>query len=96
MEAKFLKSEFASISIKKAAYRYIDKFSIDINLTQDSYICTLSFDKNLTSAQQDYFLNQFKKEVLDQELREKIKLETEDVRNLILAHAFSKTNLIDE
>jgi len=31
-----------------------------------------------------------------QELREKIKLETEDVRNLILAHAFSKTNLIDE
>ena len=34
------------------------------------------------------------KELNDQILREKISQETEDVRNLILAHAFSKTNFI--
>jgi His-Xaa-Ser system protein HxsD len=36
----------------------------------------------------------FKKEVLDQDLRLKLKAETEPIRNLILAHAFSKTGLI--
>ncbi len=39
-------------------------------------------------------LENFKKEVLDQDLREKIAKETEEVRNLILAHAFSKTSII--
>ena len=34
------------------------------------------------------------KELNDQILREKISQETEGVRNLILAHAFSKTNFI--
>jgi len=31
---------------------------------------------------------------LDQDLRETLKVETEPVRNLILAHAFSKTGII--
>ena len=35
------------------------------------------------------------KELNDQILREKISKETEGVRNLILAHAFSKTNFIE-
>ena len=39
-------------------------------------------------------IDDFKKEVLDQDLREKLKVETEPVRNLILAHAFSKTGII--
>ena len=96
MEAAFIKSEFSSVAIKKAAYVYINKFSIDISIENDKYLCRLNFNESLSPAQQKYYLNEFKKEVLDQELRESIKKETEDVRNLILAHAFSKTNLIDE
>ena len=42
------------------------------------------------------YLDDFKKEVLDQDLRENIKRETEAVRNLILSHAFSKTGLIQD
>lgn len=36
------------------------------------------------------------KELNDQVLREKISQETEGVRNLLLAHAFSKTNFIKD
>ena len=38
----------------------------------------------------------FIKEVHDQDLREIIKNETEDIRNLILAKAFSKLDIKDE
>jgi len=38
-------------------------------------------------------VHDFKKEVLDQHLREKIKAETDDIRNLILSVAFSSTGL---
>jgi His-Xaa-Ser system protein HxsD len=38
-------------------------------------------------------INRFKNEVLDQDLRQTIANETVTMRNVILAHAFSKTGL---
>jgi His-Xaa-Ser system protein HxsD len=38
-------------------------------------------------------LQDFKRELIDQELRMKIKSETEAVRNLVLAYTFSRTGL---
>jgi len=38
-------------------------------------------------------LENFKRELLDQQLRKQIKEETEPVRNLILAYAFSRSTL---
>jgi His-Xaa-Ser system protein HxsD len=37
----------------------------------------------------------FRNEVLDQVLRERIRAETSDIRNLVLALAFSRTGLAD-
>jgi His-Xaa-Ser system protein HxsD len=42
----------------------------------------------------DEVVRQFFQELLDQELREQIAEETAPVRTLILAHAFSKADLI--
>ena len=56
----------------------------------------LNFDSKLTQRQCEFYVDQFKKEILDQDLRESIKRETEPVRNLVLAQAFSKTNLIKD
>jgi His-Xaa-Ser system protein HxsD len=98
-EAKTISVDFDSrvfslIAVKKAAYKYIDCFSADIGLTNDEVRCLLK----LTSPRSDEsfvsLIDDFKKEVLDQDLREKLKVETEPVRNLILAHAFSKTGII--
>lgn len=81
-------------SIKKAAYRYIDKFSIDIVHGDGVIDCLLNF----TDAEKSipYWVDEFKKEVLDQDLRQQIKIESEPVRNLILAHAFSQSALIEK
>jgi len=86
---------YSLLVLKKSAYRYINKFSINFNVKNQNVICALSFSNKYTADQCNYFADQFKKEVLDQDLRETIKNETEPVRNLILAHAFSKTGLVD-
>ena len=81
-------------SIKKAAYRFIDKFSIDINPGNGAIECILNFTDTEKSI--PFWVDEFKKEVLDQDLRQAIKAESEPVRNLILAHAFSQSALIEK
>jgi His-Xaa-Ser system protein HxsD len=94
VEIYFDKDAFSLNAIKKAAYRFIDKFSMDLKIEESKYFCTLRFNENKTENSANLILEEFRKEVLDQDLRELIKAETEDIRNLILAHAFSKTSLI--
>lgn len=85
---------FSLIAVKKAAYRYLDSFSADISLTNDEVRCLLKITSPRSDESFARLIDDFKKEVLDQDLRENLKIETEPVRNLILAHAFSKTGII--
>ncbi len=85
---------FAIDTVKKAAYRYVDKFTVDFDLSGSRLTCTLSFAEDVSGEVATKLIEEFKKEVLDQDLRERIKGETAPIRNLILAHAFSKTGLI--
>ncbi len=87
---------YSADAIKKAAYRSINRFSINISIEKNQLKCSLSFKESITEPQIKYFIDEFKKDVLDQDLRESIKKETEGVRNLILAHTFSKTGLIKD
>jgi len=93
---KFERDLYSPDCIKKAAYKYIDQFAIDIVKKEKFWEVVISFDLNTEEEEQQVFIDDFKKEVLDQDLRERIKKETESVRNLILAHAFSKTILIQD
>ena len=83
-------------AIKKAAYRSINRFAVNIIKEGNEIQCSLTFKESATEPQVKIYLDEFKKEVLDQDLRESIKKETEGVRNLILAHTFSKTGLIKD
>ena len=85
---------YSADAIKKAAYRSIARFAVNIAQEGNEFKCSLTFKDSATEQQIKTYLNEFKKEVLDQDLRESIKKETEGVRNLILAHTFSKTGLI--
>ena len=89
-------SVYSTGAIKKAAYRSINKFAINIANEGNQINCSLTFKESATESQIKSYLDEFKKEVLDQDLREIIKKETEEVRNLILAHTFSKTGLIKD
>jgi len=93
-EVRFDVSVFSLDAVKAACYRFLDKFSPSIEVREGAILCLLHFDSKISEASIAAEIENLKKEVLDQELRQKLKAETEPVRNLILAHAFSKTGLI--
>jgi His-Xaa-Ser system protein HxsD len=78
-------------AVKKAAYKYLDRFSADINVEDARINCRLTFTSSKDQRAIALIVEDFRKEVLDQDLREELKVETEAVRNLILAYAFSAT-----
>lgn len=79
-------------AVQKAAYRFIDRLTILISKESGQIVYEVSLvagrDLNLQTVVDD-----FKRELLDQQLRAQIKAETEPVRNLILALAFSRSGL---
>lgn len=96
MEAKvtFDSAVFSLDVVKTACYRFLDKCSPSIELRDGVIVCQLQFDSRFSEASIAAEIANLRKEVLDQDLRQKLKIETEPLRNLILAHAFSKTGLI--
>lgn len=96
METRLLFDEnvYSIEALKKASYRNIANYSVVIKKEDTQLECLFSFPVNTSDEKVLEYLDDFKKEVLDQDLREIIKRETEGVRNLILSHAFSKTGLI--
>lgn len=88
---------YALMAIEKAAYRFSDRFTCVIESTQGGLQVTLKPKRaDMSEETRQAALDDFQTEVLDQNLREKIKLETAPTRNLILAHAFSRTGLVGQ
>lgn len=88
---------YALMAIEKAAYRFSDRFTCQIETTQAGLQVALKPKRaDMSEETLQAALDDFKTEVLDQNLREKIKLETAPTRNLILAHAFSRTGLVSQ
>ena len=80
-------------SAQKAAYRAINHFTIDIQTSNTHLNCTLTSNAGVSDEAFHFAVQEFRKNILDEELRLKLKKETEPVRNLILGIAFSKTGL---
>ena len=80
-------------AIQRAAYRLSDRLSCDLIAEGDTLRCTLHLPPE--SGDVPSVVADFRNEVLDQTLRERIRNETQEVRNLILALAFSNTGLVD-
>src|ERR1041385_2134353 len=77
-------------ALKRAAYRFSDRVAMELLPTADGMLCRLmpvsKRDLNWQNLEAE-----FRVEVLDQELRQKIAGEPEPYRNLVLSLAFSKT-----
>jgi His-Xaa-Ser system protein HxsD len=80
-------------AIKRAAYRFSDRVSVEITEGVEGVQCHLRPLHSKTPINLDDVAGEFRNEVLDQDLRLKIAAETENYRNLILSLAFSKTPL---
>ncbi|MDE2103404.1 MAG: His-Xaa-Ser system protein HxsD [Patescibacteria group bacterium] len=84
-------------AIKRTAYKFADRASIVINRTSDASVTVVfrfigANEKN--NPQQ--VIADFCNELLDQDLRELVKKQTEPLRNVIIAHAFSRTTLAEK
>lgn len=93
VELAFETSSNSADAIQRAAYRFIDRFSLELSRDADVFRCILRFPPDAVAD--DETVADFRNEVLDQVLRERIRTETEGVRNLVLALAFSNTSLSD-
>jgi His-Xaa-Ser system protein HxsD len=80
-------------AVQRAAYKFSDRFSTEITEGADAIEVTIHLASE--DADVEALVADFRNEVLDQVLRERIRAETEDVRKLALALAFSKTGLAD-
>ena len=76
-------------AVQRAAYRFSDVFTVEVTADDGTLNCRL-FARDQWSPD---WAHDFRAEVIDQILRARIRAETEHVRNLILAVAFSRTGL---
>lgn len=80
-------------AIEKAAYRASSYFTSNLSKVDTKVSCTLTANVGINNDQFTQAIEEFKKDILDQQLRIKLKAETEPIRNLILGIAFSNTGL---
>lgn len=91
IEVAFPLSVYSVEAVKRAAYAFMARAVCDIQATNSEMLCKLtvtSSSENIETLERD-----FKREVLDQDLRISIEQQTEPMRNAILGFTFSKTGL---
>ena len=84
---------YALEAVKRAAYELMARYDISISLSADEIICSIEQarpDVSLENAERD-----FRREVIDQDLRISIEQRTDAYRDAILGLAFSKSGLQD-
>jgi His-Xaa-Ser system protein HxsD len=93
-QAFFERQHTTADAIQRAAYRMSDRIALTLTTEDAAFRCTLLITS--ADAQPDEIVAEFQKEVLDETLRERIRNETKEVRNLIFALAFSQSGLVDQ
>ena len=90
---KFDLGVYPLVAIQKAAYNFGDRFFHDIQKLDDQTVeIVLTPRRNQSDMQ--HALGEFRTEVLDQHLRQVVLQETSGIRDLLIAQAFSRTNLV--
>lgn len=92
-ELRFDTASHSADAIQRAAYRLSDRLSLELTSTEDAFVCRVCVPVD-DEADAEPVVAELRNEVLDQVLRERIRTETEGVRNLILSLAFSNTGLV--
>jgi His-Xaa-Ser system protein HxsD len=80
-------------ALQRSAYAVAAEMTVDIRVSGADYVCTL-FPRTPDVAD-DELKHRFRAEVNDQILRVRIAKETEPLRNLVFALAFSQTGLVE-
>lgn len=82
-------------AIQKTSYRFAREFTAVLGPLDGNLLsATFEFPQSTTCEHATTRMREFFTELLDQELREQIAEETHAIRSLIIAQAFSKTDLV--
>lgn len=90
----FDRAGYSIDAVQRAAYRFVDRLSAEIIEGERAIDATLYIPDETDDP--GAVVADFRSEALDQVLRERIRSETADMRNLVLALAFSKTGLAQD
>jgi His-Xaa-Ser system protein HxsD len=93
LDVSFDGESHSADAIQRAAYRLSDRLSIELTTTEGVHRCR-AWVATDDEGEAERVLHEFRNEVVDQVLRERIRAETADVRNVILSLAFSQTGLV--
>jgi len=80
-------------ALQRAVYAVAAEMTADIRLCGTNYMCTL-FPRTKVTFEEE-LRHRFRAEVNDQILRMRVAKETEPLRNLVFALAFSQTGLVE-
>jgi His-Xaa-Ser system protein HxsD len=80
-------------ALQRGAYAVAAEMTVDIRVCGADYVCTL-FPREQDTTDEE-LKHRFRAEVNDQILRVRIAKETEPLRNLVFALAFSRTGLVE-
>ncbi len=83
----------SSDAVQRALYRFSDRLTGQVSVRDGTVDCIVEIDVN-DQQEADRVVGDLRNEVLDQALRERIRAETAEERNLILALAFSDSGLV--
>ena len=84
---RFAKELYSKTALLKAAYSFTDRFYVHLSVDNDNYVVSvLSKDGDHKLCEED-----FKNEILAQEVRSIITEQTHDIRMLLMARAFSSS-----
>ena len=92
-EVRFSSQTYNLDTIKRAAYRFTGQLAFNFLPEKEFIVCQITPLTGDAATDMEAAINEFKNEVLDQDLRRTIADETAATRNVILAHVFSKTGL---
>jgi His-Xaa-Ser system protein HxsD len=93
VEISFDKGTTELDALQRTVYALDDLMTVDIRESGTDYVCTL-FPRR-SGLDKDTLKHRIRAELVDQTLRLRIAKETEPIRNLIFALAFSETGVAD-
>ena len=94
IQLKIDSSIYSSEVVHKCFYWYIGKYSVEINLVQNYFLVTFSsLNKDMDV---DSIVNKIKIDLIDFKTREVIFKETKNIREMLIAKAFSNNDEFDE
>lgn len=82
---------FSKVTVLKTLYWFGDKFLVDIAPKENNYLVSLKplSSSNLSNDDLEHYLQKVQRDLIDFSLRETINNETTNIRELLIAKAFS-------